>query len=276
MKIVCIIQARTTSSRLPNKVLLPLPFLGSTSVLEQVVHRVQKATRIDEVVLATTTNASDDPIMQLANKIGLVCYRGSEDHVLQRYYEAAKHVQADLVVRVTSDCPCIDPHVLDAVVEKHLREQNDYTSNNRIPTFPHGLDLEVFTFDALETAYRNATLKIEIEHVTPYIYKTHAQDFTIGNLENTVHTHNLRVTLDTPQDYTLLCALFDLLPSDFGKDDIETLFESKPWLSRINQEVDNKVVCSSLQEELQEAKRLLQKQDLHRVLAYLKEFEGHE
>ncbi|MGL5099740.1 MAG: cytidylyltransferase domain-containing protein, partial [Fusobacteriaceae bacterium] len=120
MKIVCVIQARSTSSRLPNKVLLKLPYGENKIVLEQVIDRVRKSKKIDEIVIATTVNESDNQIQKVCEKNNIKFYRGSEDNVLSRYYEAAKENGADLVMRITSDCPCIDFEILDKLIEKHL------------------------------------------------------------------------------------------------------------------------------------------------------------
>ena len=277
MNIVCIIQARTTSSRLPNKVLLDLPYGSGITVLEQVINRVKKCKYVNNIVVATTDNETDDRIEILCKKIGISCTRGSEDNVLSRYYKAAKESKADMIVRITSDCPCIDPEVIDNLVVKHLEEKNDYTSNSLKRSFPHGLDCEIFSFDLLEEANNNATEKFEKEHVTPYFYKTKKEKYKIGNLvlKNSEGYEKIRITLDSKEDYTLLCLVYDYLYNKekeiFTCKDIVKLFLEKPWLFNINNNIEQKKVCLNLDEEIEESLRILNKQDLNRAEKYLKE-----
>lgn len=276
MNIVCIIQARSTSTRLPNKVLLNLPYNSNVTVLEQDINRIKKSKYINKIVIATTVNQTDDLIEELALKIGVNWYRGSEENVLERYYLSAKEYKADLIVRVTSDCPCIDWEIIDNIIKKHLEENNDYTSNTLIRTFPHGVDGEIFTFKALEEAYLNAKQKFEIEHVTPYIYKSNPQKFKIGVLEadEGQKAPDIRITLDTKEDYTLLCAVYDYLYDKnkyFTTRDIIKLFLEKKWLHNINNNIIQKKVCENLEEEIEESLDLLGKQDLNKAQMYLKE-----
>lgn len=272
--IVCIIQARTRSSRLPNKVLLPLPYGSNTTVLEQVVNRVNKSHLINEIVVATTINSQDDAIEKLCLSKHISCFRGSQDNVLERYYQAALEKNATIVVRVTSDCPCIDYEIIDSIIEKHLTEKNDYTSNTLERSFLHGLDCEVFNFSVLEKAEKNATEKFEREHVTSYIYRTNKEQMKIGQLLATADNSNIRITLDTKEDYTLLLTVFDYLynaQKDFLCADIINLFKNKPWLCDINSSIIQKKVCNNLAEELTEAISLLERQDLFLVAKKLKD-----
>lgn len=276
MNIVCIIQARTTSSRLPNKVLLPLPYGSNKTVLEQVINRVRESKLINKVVVATSINETDNLIENLCKDLGVICSRGSEENVLSRYYQAAKENGADIVVRITSDCPCIDAEIIDELITKHLEEKNEYTSNSLIRSYPHGLDCEVFLFSLLEEAFNKATEKFEKEHVTPYIYKTNKDKFKIGHLilKNSKEYEKIRITLDTKEDYTLLCSVYDYLYKEnkgFKCNDIIKLFEEKPWLYNINGNIEQKKTCSNLEEEIEEVLRLLNKQDLNRAEKYLKE-----
>lgn len=276
MNIVCIIQARSTSSRLPNKVLLSLPYGSNKTVLEQVIKRVNESKYIKNIVVATTVNETDNLIVELCNKLSIVYSRGSEENVLSRYYKAAKDNKADMIVRLTSDCPCIDAEIIDELIEKHLEEKNDYTSNSLIRSYPHGLDCEIFSFQLLEESFNNAKEKYEKEHVTPYIYKTNKNKFKIGNLvmKNSKEYEKIRITLDTKEDYTLLCSVYDYLYDEkksFRCSDIVKLFEEKPWLYNINNNIAQKKVCLNLDEEIEEALKLLNKQDLNRAEKYLKE-----
>lgn len=273
MNIVCIIQARTTSSRLPNKVLLSLPYGSNKTVLEQVIVRVKESKLINKVVVATTINKTDDGIEKLCQNLGIICSRGSENNVLSRYYEAAKANNADIVVRITSDCPCIDADIIDELLKFHLSNKNDFSSNNQIHSYPHGLDVEVVNFKVLEEAYYNATESYEKEHVMPYIYKSHPEKYKIGTLKDKVNNHKIRVTLDTEEDYILLCLVYDYMHQlkkiNFKKIDIIKLFNEKPYLYKINNKIIQKKVCKNFQEELQEGIEVLRKQDLNRLVNFL-------
>lgn len=238
MKIGAILQARTSSTRLPQKVLKELPFRSGITVLQQIIRRLKKSQRIDEIVVATTEEKSDDAIVRVVQKEGVKYFRGSVTDVLGRYYLAAKENNLDTVVRITGDCPCIDPEIVDLVVEKHLEGKGDFTSNVLKRSYPDGLDVEIFSFRVLEEMYKKATRPDEREHVTVYMYR-HPGNFKIINVkaDQKFHAPERRITLDTPQDYALLCAIYDALyPVDecFSTHAIVKLFEEKPWLEWIN------------------------------------------
>lgn len=272
MNIVCIIQARTTSNRLPNKVLLNLPYASNKTVLEQVVERIKKSKHINKIFIATTRNNTDDQIEELCAKMKVDCYRGSEEDVLSRYYEVATKIQADHIIRITSDCPCIDYEVIDLLIEFHLKNKNDFSSNNQIHSFPHGMDCEIVTYQALSEAFDNSTEKYEREHVMPYIYKSHPDKYKIGILQDSQNNYDIRITLDTNEDYILLCLVYDFLykrNNFFKKKEIVELFQDKKYLYKINRNIEQKKVCSNLEEEIQEAKELLKKQDLNRAYDFL-------
>ncbi len=270
MKIGAIIQARTTSTRLPKKVLKELPYGSGITVLEQVIRRVKRSKLLEEIIVATTTNYEDDPIVEISRKEGIKYFRGSEKNVLERYYLCAKENKVDVVVRITSDCPCVDWNVVDMVIEEHLQKQADYTSNTMERTFPHGLDVEVISFGALEKVYCEASKDFEKEHVCPYIHTTNREKFKIISLKAPLFltAPDIRITLDTEEDYALLCAIFDYLyPQNnyFQAVDIINLFKEKPWLKIINRKVLHKKVFHSLEEELEEAKKLLELQELNKA-----------
>jgi spore coat polysaccharide biosynthesis protein SpsF len=276
MKIGAVIQARTSSTRLPSKVLKELPFNSGITVLQQVVRRLKKSNKINEIIIATTTGDEDSEIVERADIERVRWFRGSRDDVLSRYYLTAKENKLDVIVRITSDCPCIDPEVVDLVVTEHIKANADYTSNQLIRTFPHGLDTEVLTFEALEKAYREAANDFEREHVCPYIYKTKADLFKIIVVEapSGLHAPDIRITLDTEDDYALLCAVFDYLHHGnemFKTKDIINLFQEKPWLKLINKKVMQKRICDTFEEEMEEAFKILDLQDLKRVKIILKE-----
>lgn len=229
---LAIIQARMGSARLPDKVLKKL---AGKPVLWHVVNRVKKSELINEVVVATTYKKKDLAIVEYCASQGIAVYVGSEDDVLERYYQAAKLYKPVNVVRVTADCPLIDSKVIDKVIQEHLKSDSDYTSNTLEDTFPDGLDCEVFKFTALEQAYQNAKLASEHEHVTPYIrnnkqFKKHS----VIDLED----HSMeRWTLDTNRDYAFLTKVFDTLYADnpeFDTNDIYELLNHYPDIRKLN------------------------------------------
>lgn len=272
MKIGAIIQARTSSSRLPRKVLKSLPFGTDICVLQHVIRRVLKSKFIDEVIVATTNDVEDQEIIDIAIKENVKYFKGNLENVLKRYYDAASENNLDLIIRITSDCPCIDWNIIDKVIESHFYIGADYTSNSLIESFPRGIDCEVINFDVLEKTYFNATEKYEQEHVTPYIYKSHPENFKINKYFEENDNSDIRITLDTPQDYSLLCLIYDELYDDenfFNLDDILNLFKQKPWIKNINEEVIQKKVCRNLNEELLEVIHLCEIQDLYRAKKFI-------
>lgn len=264
---VCVIQARGGSSRLPGKVLNTLPFNSNNETLKHIVNRINDVPSIDKVILATTTRSVDDSIQNWCIKNGVECFRGDEDNVLERFYEALKGIDVTNVVRVTGDCPCIDPYVVEEVIKLHVTEDNDYTSNSLVRSFPHGLDVEVFKYSCLEEAYKNASMKHEKEHVTPYIYQTNKEKFKLANYENKYGDYSdMRITLDTVEDYYMLDILFEKLGDNFRLSDLVKFYDNhKPYFN-INRDVVQKVVFKTKEEEVQYAKKLLKFQDLHRAL----------
>lgn len=246
MKVVGIIQARMKSTRLPGKV---LKTLGGETVLAHVIARLRAATNIDEVVVATSTGRNDDPLETEARDCGAEVFRGSEKDVLSRYYEAARLFHADAIVRITADCPLLDPDLVRQMVARFHASRTggkklDYLSNALTRSYPRGLDAEVFTFSALEKAHLAATQSYEREHVTPYIYQ-HSANFIIeefvGNMDFSFH----RWTLDTPEDYEFLSAVFDLLGTAAKRAGMHAVLdelEKHPELIRINQQVRQKAL----------------------------------
>lgn len=272
MNIICVIQARTTSKRLPNKVLLNLPYGSDETVLEQVIQRVSNSKYIKKIIVATTVNREDDKIQKICSKVFVECYRGSEEDVLSRYYEVATKEKADHIVRITSDCPCVDYEIIDSLIELHIKNNNDFSSNNQIHSFPHGMDCEIVSYQVLKEAFNNSTQKYEREHVMPYIYKSNPQKYKIGNLEDKENNYNIRVTLDTEEDYILLCLVYNFLYEKnkfFNKEEIIRLFRTNKYLYKINQNIEQKKVCITLDEEIEEAKRLLKKQDLNKAYDFI-------
>ena len=206
-KIVAIVQARMTSTRLPNKVLMDM---GGKTVVGQVFNQLSFSKLLNEIVLATSTDKSDDPLENWVKDNHIRYFRGNLNNVLKRFFDTAKQVGADIIVRITADCPLIDPEVVDNVISGFLEGGYDYYSNTNPPTFPDGLDTEVFSFATLERAYKEAELQSEIEHVTPYI-RNHPGIFKMGNYKSEINYEYLRWTLDNREDYDLLTRIFNAL-----------------------------------------------------------------
>ena len=242
MKIVAIIQARTGSTRLPGKVLLDL---SGEPMLVRVVNRVQRAQAIDRVVVATTTQPPDNAIVELCATRGWAFFRGSEDDVLDRYYQAAVANHADVVVRITSDCPLMDPAIVDRVVQAILEHQAALGyACNFLPqrTFPRGLETEVMRFDALERAWREDTNPAWREHVTPYIQR-HPELFRFHGVANDRDLSHLRWTVDTAEDLEFVRRIYGHFGHDrFSWQDVLSLLEEHPEWMEINQRVVQKQV----------------------------------
>ncbi|WP_430790873.1 cytidylyltransferase domain-containing protein [Virgibacillus flavescens] len=243
MKIVAIIQARMGSTRLPGKILKKVL---DKPLLEYQIERVKRAKLVDEIVIATTTNESEQPIIDFCERHSISYYRGSEDDVLSRYYEAAKKINAEAIVRLTSDCPIIDPAVIDKIVMHYSNNypSYDYISNTINRTYPRGYDTEIMSFEALEHAYQHATSKSEKEHVTPYIYQN-ASVFTVDQALHERDDSNYRFTVDTHEDFRLiekiLTTLYPLKPAFEHEDIMELLQENKDWV-QINAAINQKKV----------------------------------
>jgi len=229
--ILGVLQARASSTRLPGKVLKPI--LGK-GLLARQIERLQRSETIDRLVLATSTNRADDAVTAIA--VGTKIYRGSLEDVLDRVFRAAAQFKPSHVVRLTGDCPLADWRVMDRVVRFAVDGGFDYASNTLKPTWPDGLDVEVVRFEALETAWNEASDPAEREHVTPFLYRR-PDRFKLGNLENDTDLSHHRWTLDTPADFEFVRQVYDALyplDPDFDTDDVLALLREKPELSSIN------------------------------------------
>ena len=239
MTTLIIVQARMSSTRLPGKVLLPL---AGEPMLTRLIERLRRVQRADGIVVATTTNASDDPIAALCAQLGVPCHRGSEHDVLSRSADAARLHGADVVVRITSDCPLIDPALIDQVIAVYEEGESDYVSNMLPPTWPYGMAVEVFSAAALAQAHAEATQAAEREHVTPFIY-WHPERYRLRNVASPVDLSHHRWTVDTPEDYELVRRLFDsLVPAHpaFTQADVLALRDTHPdWVAN-NQHIQQK------------------------------------
>ena len=240
MKTVAIVQARMGSTRLPGKVLQDL---AGQPVLARVIDRTRRANTLDEVVVATTINPSDEPIVELCRSRGLPCFRGSENDLLDRYYRAAARFSADIVVRITSDCPLIEPIIIDRVVDEYIQlaGEVDYASNtNPYRTFPRGLDTEVMPFETLAWAWKEDGDPARREHVTPYIYGN-PDRFSIHLVKHEEDLSFHRWVVDTPEDLEFLRLIYDhFARDDFTWTEALTLLEQNPEWLEINRHVRQK------------------------------------
>ncbi len=234
MKTVAIIQARMGSTRLPGKVLKDL---GGKTVLVHVIERVKSA-GVD-VVVATTDKPEDAAIEKEALKNGAKVFHGSEDDVLSRYYFAAKETEAELIIRITSDCPLYDGELLKDMLEYYKGE--DYLSNTIERRFPRGLDTEIFTFKALEKSHLNAKDKFQREHVTPYIYQN-PELFKIRQYKRQPNLSTMRWTLDTEEDWQMISAVYKALyhGKTFSTVDVVNYLEAHPEVAKLNAHIEQK------------------------------------
>ena len=247
--IVAIIQARMGSTRLPGKVLADI---GGEPMLARIVSRVKQARTVQKIVVATSDATSDDRVAEVCERKNIAVFRGSEKNVLDRFYRAAKDHQADVVVRITGDCPLIDPEVIDRVIAAYLRGECDYASNTMVCTYPDGLDTEVFSIAALETAWHDARRAADREHVTPFLRTS--RRFRLRNVESELgrSTRHLRWTVDEPCDLEFVRAVYAYFGPKkiFGWRDVLALLDAQPALGRLNAgQVRNEGYYHSLAQE---------------------------
>ena len=231
----CIIQARVNSQRLPGKILKDLD--EKNNALEYVLNQLKHSKKIDQIVIAATDLNDDNIIANFAEKNNCDCYRGSEKDVLDRYFQCARNFKFNTIVRITSDCPLIDPQIVDKVIDKFESSNYDYVSNTIKRTFPKGLDVEVFTFSILELMWKNATLPSEREHVTQYILNHNK--FKIGNFKNEDNLSRLRWTLDRKEDLEFLRKIIKRIDNrPILMSHVLTVLSLEPQLSKINSHID--------------------------------------
>ncbi|MDD1752005.1 MAG: glycosyltransferase family protein [Methanotrichaceae archaeon] len=238
MRVLAVIQARTGSTRFPGKVLKDI---AGRTMLARVVRRTQRSALINNIVVATTSEKADDTIVKECETLGVSYFRGSEMDVLDRYYQAAKAFSADSVVRITSDCPFIDAEIIDKVIQAFLDESPDYASNTQVSSYPRGLDVEVFSVEALEMAWQAASEDYQHVHVTPYIYQ-HPELFRLLSVKGEEDFSCYRWTVDTQEDLDLARAIYKRIDRDdeFSWREVLALFEREPELAEINKHIRQK------------------------------------
>ncbi len=252
---VAIVQARMGSSRLPGKVLQPI---AGRPMLDWVVARVARAGTLDDIVVATTTHPRDEPLVARCRELGVRCHRGPEDDVLTRYLDAAREARAEVVVRITSDCPLIDPVTVDLTVSSFLTSRRggtaalDYLSATTASGYPRGLDTEVVAMEALARAGELATDRASREHVTFYVY-THEKDFSVGRLPapGELRRPDLRLCVDEPADLELVRTVYERVPwsGDLGPDarDVVAFLDGHPAVAALNRGVEQKRPSGAVQ-----------------------------
>ena len=240
-KITVIIQARMGSTRLPGKVLMNI---SGKTVLYHVVDRVSQCRNIDDIIIATTTLDKDDLIVKEVEKIGCKYFRGSENNVLDRYYEAATFNKSDIIIRITSDCPLIDPLIADKIIEFYINNNYEMVTNacsdSSKRTYPRGLDTEIFSYNVLKKAKENAKESYQLEHVTPYIYENTTNIFYY---KNNIDYSKYRFTLDTEEDLKLIKEIYNNLyfgENNFYLGDVIEVMENNPDLFFINNSIKQK------------------------------------
>ncbi len=247
-KISVLIQTRTGSSRLQNKV---LKTIEGKPTIWHVINRVKQIDSVEQIALITTKKPEDEILLKIAEENGIIGFAGNELDVLDRHFQCAKEIKADPIIRITSDCPLIDPILSEKSLQYYLSNKYDFVSNTITPTFPDGLDTEIFSYGALEKAACEAKLPSEREHVTPYFTK-HPEKFKISNYANDSDLSNLRFTLDREQDLIFIREIYSRMKPKtiFSMDEFLKIFSSNPKLLEINQGIQrNEGHLSSLDKD---------------------------
>ncbi len=255
--VLAILQARSSSKRLPGKVLKPI--LGKP-MLQLQIERIKRSKYIDRIVVATSDSADDVLIHDLCSHLGISCYQGSLDDVLDRFYQCAKMQPGNQhIMRLTGDCPLIDPGFLDILINFYQSGAYDYASNSLQPSLPDGLDAEIFSFSALEQAWKNARLKSEREHVTPYIYRQ-GGEFNVGIFRVPIDLSWMRWTVDEPEDFFFVervyQSLYPLNPEFTTTDVLKLLYRNYEMVSSDARFVRNQGYVSSLEKDIADESKI--------------------
>lgn len=231
-KITAIIQARTNSIRFPRKV---LQRIDDKTMIWHVINRIKNVKSIQQVVLVTTDLEEDQKLLEIAKKSEISVFVGDETDVLDRFFQCAKKFNADPIIRITGDCPLIDPLLVEKMIQFFIQNEFDYISNRIEPTYPDGLDIEIFTFHTLEKVKLNAKLESELEHVTPYITK-HPELFKISDFKNNENLSEMRWCVDEREDLVFVKKIYEKLRPKliFSMDEILNVLKKEPELLKIN------------------------------------------
>jgi spore coat polysaccharide biosynthesis protein SpsF len=247
MTIGCIIQARLGSTRLPNKIIQLLD--QKSTVLDYVINQTTNSKLIEKIIIATTNLVEDDVILKTVSKKNLDYFRGDSNDVLDRYYQCAKKFSLSTIVRITSDCPLVDPNIIDDSIKFFKNNSFDYVSNVHPQTFPIGIAVEVFSFESLQKAWKNAKLPSEREHVTPYLYNN--KKFNIYNLEYSTNLTSIRITIDRENDLKLVRNVVSKIKNrPILLSDIVKLHNEDPKMFKLNLDYDiNEGYLKSLKDD---------------------------
>ncbi len=248
--IECIIQARMGSSRLPGKTLMKLE--NNMTTLDFVVNQLS-CSKLDRIIIATTSLIEDKVIYEKARVLGIESFRGSNIDVLDRYYQCAKKFRINTIVRITADCPLVDPDVIDEAIKEYQKSKCDYLTNSLERTFPNGTEVEIFSFKSLEKAWKNAKKPSEREHVTPYFYNNQ-EEFNIFHLKQKIDQSKYRYSLDQEEDFELLLEIVSRIKQrPIHTNDIISLLEKNPELLKLNSDIQiNEGYIKSIEEEERE------------------------
>lgn len=255
MKVLAITQARTGSTRFPNKILKEVQ---GKALLEVHVQRIQSSKRISKLVVATTTHPKDNAVVQLCEKLRVSFFRGSEHDVLDRFYQAAKQIKPNYVVRLTSDCPLVDGELIDSIINHTISKNLDYCSNTLEQMYPDGQDVEVFKFSALELAWKKATLLSEREHVTPYIYNNSSfkgvKLFLSESYNHLKESYNyVRLTVDEPEDLKVIDLIIAKLGINKKWKDYADIYREEKEIHELNRHISrNEGYLKSLKKDNRE------------------------
>ena len=231
MRKLIIVQARMTSTRLPGKV---MKIVCGKPLLEHLINRLKRVKCADQIVIATTVNESEDIIVDLCKKLDISYFRGSEEDVLGRYYETAVKYEGDVIIRITSDCPVIDPDVVDYLIDFYMKnlKKYDYVTNTLKRTYPRGMDVEIFSFSILKEAYERAKREEEREHVTTFI-RNRSTQYRLHNIKHSSDFSHYRLTVDTSEDLELIRRIFESLyvenPEFTMKDILSKMAANSEW-----------------------------------------------
>ena len=240
-KVVIVVQARMKSLRLPGKVLLEVL---ERPLLSFLLERLKKVKNKDQIIVATTDNQEDDAIVKVCKEQLVPYFRGSVDDDLDRFLKAARLMKATILVRITADCPLVDPQIIEDTIDFYKSNDFDYISNTMVMTYPRGMDVEVFSLDRLEIAAKEARWQYEREHVTPYFY-LHPMKFKTGNLSYKKNVSHYRLTVDTKEDFELTKMILENLypkKNNFTLEDILDFLEKNKELSKINEGIKQKTI----------------------------------
>ncbi|MDB6081698.1 MAG: spsF [Chlamydiia bacterium] len=244
MRVEIFVQARMGSTRLPGKVLVKA---AGKTLLEHLCERLQRVKEADSFSILTTTNAKDDVLEEFCKKNDLSCYRGPEDDVLTRFYQVAEKRRPDAIVRITADCPLIDPQIIDQVILEYKNGSYDYVSNSLERTYPRGMDVEIFSYKTLQDTSTMAQSDEEREHVTLYMYR-HPELFSLYNVSQKENSSQYRLTVDTTEDFQLIKLLLERLypeKPNFSLQNIVDTLKRHPEWAKINAHIQQKPLKSS-------------------------------